>query len=63
MIPENLAITVETLCKAATKNDTNFILFLLEQLVPGYQPKNLESYAAANISSNTSVRILAQVKP
>ncbi|MHC0066592.1 polysaccharide biosynthesis protein [Nostoc sp. UIC 10890] len=63
MIPENLSITVATLCQAAAKNDTSFILCLLEELVPGYKPKHLESYAAANISSNTSVRILAQVKP
>ncbi|MFS0515905.1 polysaccharide biosynthesis protein [Nostoc sp. UIC 10607] len=63
MIPENLSITVETLCQAAAKNDTNFILFLLQQLVPGYKPKHLESYTAATISSNTSVRILAQMKP
>ncbi len=63
MIPENLAITVETLCQAALKNDTRFILFLLEQLVPGYKAKHLENYGLANISSNTSVRILAQIKP
>ncbi len=63
MIPENLAITVETLCQAALKNDTSFILFLLEQLVPGYKAKHLENYGLANISSNTSVRILAQIKP
>ncbi|MGJ5630574.1 polysaccharide biosynthesis protein [Nostoc sp. CALU 1950] len=63
MIPENLSITVATLCQAAAKNDTSFILRLLEELVPGYKPKHLESYAAANIPSNTSVRILAQVKP
>ncbi|MDF5706256.1 MAG: nucleoside-diphosphate sugar epimerase/dehydratase [Nostoc sp. S4] len=68
MIPENLDITVTTLCQAAVKNDTNLILFLLEQLVPGYKPKHLDSYVGANISSNTSLRtkpnmnMLAQVK-
>ncbi|MEH1798144.1 MAG: nucleoside-diphosphate sugar epimerase/dehydratase [Nostoc sp.] len=63
MISDKLAITVETLCQAAAKNDTSFILFLLEQLVPGYKPKQLESYASTNVSSNTPVRILAQMKP
>ncbi len=68
MIPENLDVTVATLCQAAVKNDINFILFLLEQLVPGYKPKYLDSYVAASICNNTSFRVkpnvnmLAQVK-
>ncbi|MDZ8238324.1 MAG: nucleoside-diphosphate sugar epimerase/dehydratase [Nostoc sp. ChiQUE01a] len=68
MIPENLDISVATLCQAAVKNDINLILFLLEQLVPGYKPKNLNSYLGANIPSHTSLKIkpnmnmLAQAK-
>jgi FlaA1/EpsC-like NDP-sugar epimerase len=41
MVPRNLIITVDALCQAATKNDTNSIMFLLEQIVPGYKPKYL----------------------
>ncbi|MCF2147317.1 polysaccharide biosynthesis protein [Desmonostoc muscorum LEGE 12446] len=68
MIPENLDVTVATLCQAAVKNDINFILFLLEQLVPGYKPKHLDTYMTANTSSNSSLRVkpnmnmLAQAK-
>jgi len=71
IIPDNLDITVATLCQAAVKNDINLILFLLEQLVPGYKPKHLDNYLAASIcshTSNTSLRvkpnmnILAQAK-
>lgn len=46
IIPENLAINVEVLCKAATKNDVNTILFLMEQLVIGYNPKYLQNNMA-----------------
>lgn len=37
-LPSNLDSVVEMLCKAAHQNDTNAVLFLLEQLVTGYQP-------------------------
>ena len=43
MVPENLADTVEALCTAAARNDVNWILFLLEQVVLGYRPKYLEN--------------------
>jgi len=39
MVPIALNWPVSALCKAASQNDKNTILFLLEQLVPGYQPK------------------------
>lgn len=39
MVPIALNWPVAALCKAAVQNDQNTILFLLEQLVPGYQPK------------------------
>lgn len=41
IIAENLAVSVEALCKAAAKNHTNSILFLLKQLIPEYTPKYL----------------------
>ncbi|MEO1377461.1 MAG: nucleoside-diphosphate sugar epimerase/dehydratase, partial [Cyanobacteria bacterium J06635_10] len=43
IIPTHLKISVDALCKAAEKNDRNAIVFLLEQLVPGYKPKYLDS--------------------
>jgi FlaA1/EpsC-like NDP-sugar epimerase len=69
IIPENLAITVEALCQASAKNDANSILFLLEQLVSGYQPKYLENNWHVNSSINSAVmantngNMLAKVKP
>jgi FlaA1/EpsC-like NDP-sugar epimerase/EAL domain-containing protein (putative c-di-GMP-specific phosphodiesterase class I) len=38
-IPKNLDLDVEVLCKAAAKNDSNLITFLLKQLVSGYTPQ------------------------
>ena len=43
MVPENLADIVEALCTAAARNDVNWILFLLEQVVLGYRPRYLEN--------------------
>ncbi len=42
IIPNTLNLSVDALCQAAGKNDTNSIKFLLEQLVPGYKPKYLD---------------------
>lgn len=44
IVPDNLEIAVEALCYAAAKNDANTIMFLLEQLVPGYKPKYLQNH-------------------
>lgn len=44
IIPKNLMVIVEDLCKAAAYNDALSILFLLEQLIPGYTP----DYSTAN---------------
>ncbi|QLE40892.1 polysaccharide biosynthesis protein [Nostoc sp. C052] len=41
IIPENINVILEALCKAADKNDGNSIMFLLEQIVPGYRTKYL----------------------
>ncbi|MBN3992895.1 MAG: polysaccharide biosynthesis protein [Nostoc sp. NMS2] len=42
-IPKNMDFIVESLHRAAYKNDTNSIIFLLEQLIPEYKPKDLTS--------------------
>ncbi|NJR14326.1 MAG: polysaccharide biosynthesis protein [Calothrix sp. CSU_2_0] len=69
MVPESLNITVETLCQAAAKNDESAIVFLLEQLVPGYRPKYLLSTSPLETEKNShflahsSVNTLAEVKP
>ncbi|MEH1966448.1 polysaccharide biosynthesis protein [Nostoc sp.] len=69
IVSENLAILVEKLCTAATKNDANYIMFLLEQLVSGYKPKYLENNAPTNIFTNGAViaasnkNILAKMEP
>ncbi|NJM21230.1 MAG: polysaccharide biosynthesis protein [Richelia sp. RM2_1_2] len=58
IIPNNLKISVEALRQAADKNDTNTIMYLLEQLVPGYKPKYLENrgqkYSLTNSNSVTN---------
>ncbi|MBE9050160.1 polysaccharide biosynthesis protein [Nostocales cyanobacterium LEGE 11386] len=43
IISDNLSIFVEILCTAAAENDENSILFLLEQIVPSYQPQYLKN--------------------
>ncbi|MEI2580243.1 nucleoside-diphosphate sugar epimerase/dehydratase [Scytonema sp. PRP1] len=69
IIPNNLDISVEALLKAAVRNDVNTILFLLEQLVPGYTAKYLQNKviesAAKNITivPQQNVKILAKVEP
>ncbi len=68
IVPESLAMTVDALCKAAAKNDANSILFLLEQIVPGYKPKYLENNlqnASVNssVAANSNGNMLATVKP
>jgi len=57
IVSENLAITVEELCTAATKNDVNYIMLLLEQLVSGYKPKYLENNENVNsFKNNTTIK-------
>jgi FlaA1/EpsC-like NDP-sugar epimerase len=69
IIPNNLDISVEALLKAAVRNDVNTILFLLEQLVPGYTAKYLQSNAPERVAKNITivpqqnVKILAKVEP
>lgn len=54
IVSENLAITVEELCTAATKNDVSYIMLLLEQIVSGYKPKYLENKENVNGFKNTT---------
>jgi FlaA1/EpsC-like NDP-sugar epimerase len=53
-VPKNLDFVVESLHRAAYKNDTNSIIFLLEQLIPEYKPKNLTS-EINNLESNKNL--------
>lgn len=39
IVPRNLDCIVNALCQACLRNDASEIIFLLEQLVPGYQPQ------------------------
>ncbi|MBW4668295.1 MAG: polysaccharide biosynthesis protein [Cyanomargarita calcarea GSE-NOS-MK-12-04C] len=52
MIPGNLTFTVEALCQSAANNNDNSILFLLEQLVPGYKPKYFQTNLATDTTQN-----------
>ncbi|MBE9214532.1 polysaccharide biosynthesis protein [Plectonema cf. radiosum LEGE 06105] len=70
IIPNNLKISVEALRQAADKNDTNTIMYLLEQLVPGYKPKYLENrgqkYSLTNsnsVTNNTNETTQIKVEP
>ncbi|MEC4816571.1 MAG: nucleoside-diphosphate sugar epimerase/dehydratase [Scytonema sp. PMC 1069.18] len=69
IIPDNLDITVEALLKAAAKNDVNAILFLLEQIVPGYSAKYIQNHvpesAAKNLTvvAQPNVNVLAKLEP
>ncbi|MBF2017210.1 MAG: polysaccharide biosynthesis protein [Rivularia sp. T60_A2020_040] len=58
IIPNNLKLSVEALRQAGDKNDTNTIMYLLEQLVPGYKPKYLDNleqkYSLTNGNSVTN---------
>ncbi|ARV62580.1 polysaccharide biosynthesis protein [Nostocales cyanobacterium HT-58-2] len=58
IIPENLASSVDCLCKAAQNNDPNSILLLLEQLVPGYKPKYLQNNLQVDRSKNSAVLVM-----
>ena len=69
IIPLNLSVSIEALCQAAGKNDTNSIKFVLEQLVPGYKPKYLDDWEEregsinSNLEANSNGKILKKVEP
>jgi FlaA1/EpsC-like NDP-sugar epimerase len=54
IIPKNLNVSVDALCQAADRNDTNTIKFLLEQLVPGYKPKYLDDWGQIERLTNSN---------
>ncbi len=39
IVPQNFDLSIDILCEAAQKSDTNLIIFLLDQLVVGYKTK------------------------
>jgi FlaA1/EpsC-like NDP-sugar epimerase len=69
IVPRNLNITVDALCQAATKNDTNSIMFLLEQIVPGYKPKYLSNTSFSDVlvkntsNATSSDTLLSNIHP
>ncbi|MEM9276645.1 MAG: nucleoside-diphosphate sugar epimerase/dehydratase, partial [Cyanobacteria bacterium P01_F01_bin.143] len=52
MVPITLNWPITALCKAAAQDDNNTILFLLEELVPGYKPKYLKMPKALPEATN-----------
>lgn len=54
-IPKNLYSFVDSLSKATAQNDSQLILFLLEQLVSGYVPKYPKNEAKSNKKQEVSV--------
>ncbi len=66
VICENLTVTVENLCRAASNNNIVDIKFLLNQLVIGYNPKYLHNNPPLDLSINKvaiaspNVNLLAQ---
>ena len=68
-IPTSLNVSVEALRQAADKNDTNAIVFLLEQLVPGYKPKYLDNLGQkegiknGEVNNTSNGKILKKAEP
>ncbi|OUL36006.1 polysaccharide biosynthesis protein [Nostoc sp. T09] len=56
IISENLGITVEALCQAATNNDVHSIRLLLKQIVAGYKAEDLERNLKADALTNSTIR-------
>jgi FlaA1/EpsC-like NDP-sugar epimerase len=63
MVPRNLSITVDALCQAAAKNDPSSIMFLLEQIVPGYKPKYLGNNSLTDVQTPKNENLLVSVNP
>ncbi len=55
IIPKNLAVIVEYLSEAAARNNADYIMYLLEQLVTGYKPKYLRNSLPGDASINSPV--------
>jgi FlaA1/EpsC-like NDP-sugar epimerase len=68
IVPENLDATVEALCQASVKNDVYSIIFLLQRIVPGYNPKTLEKHLSnasrsSDVMANFNGNIWSRIKP
>ncbi len=70
IIAGNLSAIVDNLCQAAVRNDINSIRFLLEQIVPGYQPQYLQNSLPGSAPKNPTaspphnvVNILGTLEP
>ncbi|HEY9781115.1 MAG TPA: polysaccharide biosynthesis protein [Leptolyngbyaceae cyanobacterium] len=57
IIPKTLDSLVEAICEAARQNDANFIVFLLQQLVPEYIPQSLKTEAKADFKQKAEIDI------
>jgi hypothetical protein len=55
IVPDNLNTAVNALCQAAAKNDANSIMFLLEQVAPGYKPRYTQNQVSVDSSKNSYV--------
>jgi hypothetical protein len=60
IVPENLDFAVEAICQAAANNDSNLIIFLLEQIVPGYIPQYLKEPVQENVVKERTPTIETQ---
>jgi FlaA1/EpsC-like NDP-sugar epimerase len=56
-IPDNLNSTLKVLRKAAQENNANLILFLLEQLIPGFTPKYSDVKQAASQKREPTLKL------
>jgi FlaA1/EpsC-like NDP-sugar epimerase len=69
MVPDNLNIAVNALCQAAAKNDANSIMFLLEQVAPGYKPRYagtsnpLEATTSHTVVTKSTINRQSKVEP
>ncbi|MFS0516523.1 polysaccharide biosynthesis protein [Nostoc sp. UIC 10607] len=62
IIPTNLHNTVEALLRAASKNDTDLLMLLLLQVVPGYKHKSLESPIKYANMSTAQLTVMSKLK-
>lgn len=60
IVPAELDFAVEALCQAAAKNDSNLIVFLLEQMVPGYIPQYSKATVQADAWKGSAAIIATQ---
>lgn len=62
-VPNNLDLVVKRLCTAADKNDSNLVVFLLQQLVPEYTPQGLVADKQADALEETYTARFLDVRP